>query len=898
MRLKQFKLKPVLYWFILIQPFLDIYYLYQPPISTFLKFSPATIIRIVMVMIISVGFLYEQRHQRATRWLIGGYIGLLGLYFIGHQYTAMQFHSLVAGNFNYSLFGEIFYMIRMVLPLIIMLISYRTTFTENEIEKLVSWLVGLISGSIVITNFLKIGLASYTNQRITGSIVDWFAGAQSGSYFQLASKGFFNFANSTAAIETLLFPILLYFLIKHFNAKNIILVIVQLLAMFMLGTKVATLGSMLVIAAMLLLYLFFTFIKREQIFNYQLLIFFAGLILGSAILYHYSPAVNRTNFDAQIQQERDGDKDKVQAREDELKKEERKHDKSKDSPLVRYIGENFEKFSINGRFIEVSYPYYDDPQFWSEVMKWPIEKRISFRTLEIAMLNRVKSINNNPLDNYFGITYTRMNNIFNLERDFLSQYYSMGIFGVMLFVLPYLLMLLVAGYLMLRHFKTLMTMRNASFALGIVMILGVSIYSGNVMDFLTATFILAFFEGQLVQKLVKQPLFKNKKISILMPSYNDGDSIEQTLQSVIQQDYDNWELLIMDDGSIDQTKVIVTNFIERYQMSSKIRYFYQENQDQLRALLNLSDQVTGEIVYILDSDDLLASRFVLKNANQAMNDPELDGIVGNMQLIDESGKTIGQTRANSYLGDKRSVKQQTLWLGRNLYYDLCFWRKSAFNDIVKENYLKWNTVSWLDLRYEQPEPLNLDNVNFAFISYRIHEGNYINSELGTLNVLNGELRTLTTLLSKIKIPKYQLQYQVFRIFNKLKLLSCYQVIAFSKKTPPQTVAKILSFMLVKRLVNFNEYQYLSSLVGFYQNYQDKTINWQSIQPEKKYIGADMRAFNQSLLTGQTADNYQPIFNAMQTGFNVVEVKADQEQDCLNCLTFLNIAPYVKLKVVA
>lgn len=54
-----------------------------------------------------------------------------------------------------------------------------------------------------------------------------------------------------------------------------------------------------------------------------------------------------------------------------------------------------------------------------------------------------------------------------------------------------------------------------------------------------------------------------KKVSILMPSYNDALYIERTMDSVLKQKYENWELLICDDGSNDNTKEVVENYIKK-----------------------------------------------------------------------------------------------------------------------------------------------------------------------------------------------------------------------------------------------------------------------------------------------------------------------------------------------
>lgn len=52
------------------------------------------------------------------------------------------------------------------------------------------------------------------------------------------------------------------------------------------------------------------------------------------------------------------------------------------------------------------------------------------------------------------------------------------------------------------------------------------------------------------------------KFNIIMPTYNDSDSIEETIKSLISQNYKNWRLLISDDGSTDNTKVIIKKYLK------------------------------------------------------------------------------------------------------------------------------------------------------------------------------------------------------------------------------------------------------------------------------------------------------------------------------------------------
>ena len=104
------------------------------------------------------------------------------------------------------------------------------------------------------------------------------------------------------------------------------------------------------------------------------------------------------------------------------------------------------------------------------------------------------------------------------------------------------------------------------------------------------------------------------KVTILTPTYNDGDTIEKTLLTIRQQTYKNWEHIIIDDGSTDNTKNIIVNYKEKYDKEDKIKYIYQENSDQLNAIINGSKYITGDYVYILHSDDFMPSETFLEDA--------------------------------------------------------------------------------------------------------------------------------------------------------------------------------------------------------------------------------------------------------------------------------------------
>ena len=55
-----------------------------------------------------------------------------------------------------------------------------------------------------------------------------------------------------------------------------------------------------------------------------------------------------------------------------------------------------------------------------------------------------------------------------------------------------------------------------------------------------------------------------KKVSIIMPTYNDGISIKETLDSVMCQTYENWELVIVNDGSTDETETVIKEYKKQF----------------------------------------------------------------------------------------------------------------------------------------------------------------------------------------------------------------------------------------------------------------------------------------------------------------------------------------------
>ena len=92
------------------------------------------------------------------------------------------------------------------------------------------------------------------------------------------------------------------------------------------------------------------------------------------------------------------------------------------------------------------------------------------------------------------------------------------------------------------------------------------------------------------------------KVSIIIPVYNTGLYLEQTLRCLTDQTLSDIEILVTDDGSTDNSAEIIGKM---QQEDGRIRYFHQENRGQSAARNLALQQATGDYIYFMDSDDLI-----------------------------------------------------------------------------------------------------------------------------------------------------------------------------------------------------------------------------------------------------------------------------------------------------
>ena len=125
-------------------------------------------------------------------------------------------------------------------------------------------------------------------------------------------------------------------------------------------------------------------------------------------------------------------------------------------------------------------------------------------------------------------------------------------------------------------------------------------------------------------------------MSIITPCYNGAKYIEETIDSVIAQTYKNWEMLIVDDGSRDDSAQIVTKYCEK---EERIKLISQENAGSAAARNNGIRNAQGQYIALLDADDLWHPQFLEKQIN-FMKKKDAVCVYCSYDRIDEKSKKI------------------------------------------------------------------------------------------------------------------------------------------------------------------------------------------------------------------------------------------------------------------
>ena len=176
----------------------------------------------------------------------------------------------------------------------------------------------------------------------------------------------------------------------------------------------------------------------------------------------------------------------------------------------------------------------------------------------------------------------------------------------------------------------------------------------------------------------------NISISILMPVYNSEKFLLETVQAVINQSYIDWELILVDDGSTDNSKEICTKLMND---DKRIKYIFQENLGVSHTRNVALENAQGKYIVFVDSDDLIHKDY-LKLLVNSMNKYNTDLSVCNFieRKISNTGKVedINREFCPKEVMEMAEMKDYIMDFGNSGLLNP-LWNKIYKNQIIKEN---------------------------------------------------------------------------------------------------------------------------------------------------------------------------------------------------------------------
>lgn len=191
------------------------------------------------------------------------------------------------------------------------------------------------------------------------------------------------------------------------------------------------------------------------------------------------------------------------------------------------------------------------------------------------------------------------------------------------------------------------------------------------------------------------------KITICTPSYNRGYIIEQLYSSLKKQSYKNFEWIIVDDGSNDDTEKKIKKMIEDKEIV--IKYFKQKNGGKHRAVNKGISEANSEIFFIVDSDDYLPNysleRIVnwFKILNNTKQNEKFIGVAGAKMYT--SGKLVGNNYKDKFIDTDYLTYRKKLKIkgDKAEVFNTNILKKYRFKEYENENFLTeatlWNEIA-------------------------------------------------------------------------------------------------------------------------------------------------------------------------------------------------------------
>ena len=224
----------------------------------------------------------------------------------------------------------------------------------------------------------------------------------------------------------------------------------------------------------------------------------------------------------------------------------------------------------------------------------------------------------------------------------------------------------------------------------------------------------------------------NEKFTIITTSYNYQNYIKETIESVISQTYTNWEMIIVDDGSTDNSVEVIKSYCEK---DSRIKLYQHENgvnKGMIESMkLGISKASTDWIAF-LESDDVITLDYLEKKYDVIKQNPNINFVFNRSELFGNKDAINGfshiMKQQNRILRNKTLVSIEDFKdINVVLTFSCVMMKKNIFDDIDFNSPVS----QWLDyyLWLQIASKMKLYYINETLTKWRMHPNSYNNRKI-------------------------------------------------------------------------------------------------------------------------------------------------------------------------
>ena len=315
----------------------------------------------------------------------------------------------------------------------------------------------------------------------------------------------------------------------------------------------------------------------------------------------------------------------------------------------------------------------------------------------------------------------------------------------------------------------------------------------------------------------------NNLVSVLIPAYNHEKYVQETIKSIINQTYQNIELIIVDDGSKDSTWQKIQELKDECEKRFvRVHFETKENEGTCKTFNRLLDLSQGEYVYFIASDDMAKPEAIETEVKFLSKHKDYALVVGDNEIIDADGKRAYWDNERNLIYDKKQTKFLTfcdfLKAGRP-YVDFNSEDFGSYGSLTMGNYIPngylirksiFDKIGrftpeapledyWLMLQISKYSKMKyIDKILF---SYRWHQTNSvknIDKMENYTNITKNYDKNLLEKSDKNLLLKSVKEYLEFGIrYKTFGIKNIFQIIKYRKENKKNIIIKLFSFKILK-----------------------------------------------------------------------------------------------------